>query len=96
MSHLRPRTHYQHKVDVWRRLFNGYYRMDTDIIQIIGRFSLSAFMLYLVLSGSAVGWIGVPCATITSGIDLAAGFEALRESQTNDGRDVDYTSDPQD
>jgi len=83
MSHLEPRTHYQHKVDVWRRLFNGYYRMDKDIIQIIGRFTLSAFMLYLVLSGAVVGWIGVPCATITSGIDLAAAFEALRESQTD-------------
>ena len=56
--------------------------MDKDVLELLARFLLSLAMLYLVLESSVAGWIGVPCATITSGIDLVAGFEAFRESQT--------------
>jgi len=57
--------------------------MDTDTFRLGGRFILSLFMLGLVLTGDVSGSIGVTAATITSGIDVAAFVEALKETQTD-------------
>jgi len=56
--------------------------MDTDTFRLGGRFILSLFMLGLVLTGDVSGSIGVTAATITSGIDVAAFVEALKETRT--------------
>jgi len=58
--------------------------MDSDTVELVLRFALSFGMLLLVFHGDVIGWVGVSGATITSGIDLAALFEAIRQSQTND------------
>jgi len=84
MSTLAPKTHFQYKVDVWRRILDGAYQMDNDAFELGLRFTLSFSMLFLVLQGMVVGWVGVTGATVTSGIDLAALFEAIRQSQTGD------------
>ncbi len=57
--------------------------MDTDTFRLGGRFILSLFMLSLVVTGDVSGAIGVTAATITSGIDVAAFVEALKETQTD-------------
>jgi hypothetical protein len=57
--------------------------MDTDTFRLGGRFILSLFMLSLVVTGDVSGSIGVTAATITSGIDVAAFVEALKETQTD-------------
>jgi len=56
--------------------------MDNDTLELGFRFTLSFGMLFLVFHGMVTGWVGVTGATITSGIDLAALFEAIRQSQT--------------
>jgi len=81
MAAIEPRTHFQYKVDLWVRLLHGAYEMDNDTLELGLRFTLSFAMLFLVFHGSVIGWVGVTGATITSGIDLAALFEAIRQSQ---------------
>jgi len=82
MSTIAPKTHFQYKVDVWTRILTGAYEMDNDTLELGFRFALSFGMLFLVFHGMVTGWVGVTGATITSGIDLAALFEAIRQSQT--------------
>jgi len=57
--------------------------MDTHTFRLAGRFVLSLLMLGLVATGEVSGSIGVTAATITSGIDVAALVEALKETQTD-------------
>jgi len=83
-----PRSHFDHKVAVWRGLFHGCYNMDTDILQIITRAAISAGILILIGMGMVIGWVGVSAVTIILGVDLAAAFKAFRESQQN--KDVTY------
>jgi len=84
MAAIEPKTHFQYKVDVWCRVLSGAYEMDSDTLELGLRFTLSFSMLFLVFHSSVMGWVGVTGATITSGIDLAALFEAIRQSQTGD------------
>jgi len=96
MSSLRPRTHYERKKDVWRALFDGYYSMSEEVLEITARTLVSGALAILIYSGQVPGSLGAVCLTVIMGIDLAAAFEALRESQTESDRDVDYTSDHHD
>jgi len=85
-----PNSHYQHKVDVWQRLFAGYYHMDTELVEIITRAVVSVGILGLIFTGDVSGAFGVFAVTVIMGIDLAAAFEAFRKSQTDQNRDATY------
>jgi len=62
--------------------------MDTDLIEILSRTLISAGLIALMLRGQLSGAYGGFYVTIIMGIDLAAAFEALRESQTD--KDTTY------
>jgi len=84
MNHFGQR--YQRKVAAYDRLLHGSFRMDTELIEILSRTLVSLFLASLIASGDVPGAVGAACITIIMGIDLAAAFEALKDSQTQDGR----------
>jgi len=93
MSQLKPRTHYERKKDVWRAVFNGYYSMSEEVLEITARTLISGALTFLIYVGQVPGGIGAVCLTLIMGIDLAAAFEALRESQTDESREPSYQDD---
>jgi len=93
MSHLSPRSHYERKKDVYRRLFDGYYSMSEEVLEIITRTLISGALAFLIYTGDVPGGLGALCITVIMGIDLAAAFEALRESQTDESREATYQDD---
>jgi len=82
--------YYQAKVDLWCHILTGVAEMDNATLKLSVRFILSAGMLALVYTGQVSGLIGVSCATLTSGIDIAAFFEALKETQTKDSKQTKF------
>lgn len=82
-----PQTYYEQRVDLWYSILEGYRAMDRDTLQIAFRFILSLAMLGLVFSGDVSGAFGVTCATITSGIDIAAFTQALKQTHTDQSRE---------
>jgi len=87
---LQPQTHFDRKVVVWRRLFDGVYEMNTDTLEILGRTILSACLAYLIYVNQLPGAWGGFYIMVIMGIDLAAAFEAFRESQTDTNREATY------
>jgi len=64
--------------------------MDKELVEIISRAIISAGILALVYTGDVSGAFGVGSVTLILGIDLAAAFEAFRESQTDSDRQNTY------
>lgn len=82
MSLHKP-TFYQHKVDVYCRLFDGVYKMDRDTLELTFRFLISAAIMLLVFQGDMPGVYGGLFVTIIMGIDFAAFFEAWRQTRNS-------------
>jgi len=62
--------------------------MDIEFVEIVTRTLISVGILALIFTGDVNGAFGVGSVTVIMGIDLAAAFQAFRESQTN--KDVTY------
>jgi hypothetical protein len=75
--------HWRGKVDLWCNFLNGTLYMDRATYSLVARSILSFFMLGLVYTGDVSGTAGIIGATVTSGIDIAAFLEAVKETQTD-------------